>query len=363
MSVIVAPAGCVSVIATVPLLRYHRRLMELLSNHLGELASLGAAMCWVFTSMAFAAAGRRIGPTAVNLIRIFLAVLVLLCIHRALFAQWIPVVESRAIILLGVSGIIGLVIGDQCFLIALVDVGPRLTLLLATLAPPTTVILAWPMLDERLGWMQILGILVTLAGIAWVVLERPEQVADSPLRRRHRLRGIVCGGMGGICQAIGLVLSKLGMGHMPGEAAETTAMVDPWAATLVRMVFAAVGIAILASVLRVGRLASEPPGTPIGSPVAVPLSPRRHHRLGFALLMVCVGVVVGPVLGVWCSMVGVDQAKAGVAATLMAMSPVFILPFAIFLERERISPRAALGAMIAVAGVALLTAMNGANGS
>ncbi|UCD74575.1 MAG: DMT family transporter [Phycisphaerales bacterium] len=336
--------------------------MDWLANHLGELASLGAALCWVFTSMAFAAAGRRIGPTAVNLIRIFLAVLVLLCIHRAVFSDWMPQVEARGLILLGVSGLIGLVIGDQCFLIALVDVGPRLTLLLATLAPPMAAILAWPMLDERLGGVQIAGIMVTLAGIAWVVLERPDTSAGTPARRRHRLRGIICGGLGGVCQATGLVLSKLGMGHVPGEEMNATATVDPWSATLVRMVFAAGGIAILATSLRLGRRTMRASRNVAGNALAVGSGNRRAKPLGIAMLMVCVGVALGPVLGVWCSMVGVDRAEAGVAATLMAMSPVFILPLAVVFERERVSPRAALGAMIAVAGVALLTIMNGSNG-
>jgi drug/metabolite transporter (DMT)-like permease len=186
---------------------------------------------------------------------------------------------------------------------------------------------------------------------------------DAHLHRRHRLRGIVCGGVGGICQATGLVLSKLGMGHVPGAPANAADTVDPWAATLIRMIFAAVGIAIFALVIRMGRPAYAPSVTAVGSPVAVSSSPQRRRRLAFALLMICVGVAFGPVVGVWCSMVGVDRADAGVAATLMAMSPVFILPFALFIEQERVTVRAALGAMIAVAGVALLMAVNDGAGS
>ena len=108
--------------------------LSFIHAHLGELAALGAAMCWVFTSLAFAAAGRRIGPTAVNFIRIFLALAVLACVQRLLFGQWTPPISTRSLMLLGASGLIGLTIGDQFLFTALVYIGPRLTTLLMTLA-------------------------------------------------------------------------------------------------------------------------------------------------------------------------------------------------------------------------------------
>jgi len=50
---------------------------------------------------------------------------------------------------------------------------------------------------------------------------------------------------------------------------------------------------------------------------------------------------------------------AGVAATLTSLSPVFILPAVAWLERERITWRAVAGAVVAVTGVAVLTAFDG----
>lgn len=130
-------------------------------------------MCWVLTAIAFARAGRRIGATAVNLIRILLALAVLVCVHRLLLGQWVPPVDGRALVLLGASGVIGLVLGDQCIIVALIHLGPRVTLLIATLVPPITALMGWRILDERLGWMHLGGMALTLAGIAWVVMERP----------------------------------------------------------------------------------------------------------------------------------------------------------------------------------------------
>ena len=334
--------------------------MSFLLTHLGELAALGAALCWVITSLAFAAAGRRIGATAVNFIRIFLALGALLCINRALFGQWMPAADTRSVILLAVSGLVGLSIGDQFLFTALVDVGPRMATLMMTLAPPVAALLAWPLLAEPLGSLQILGISVTVAGIAWVVLERPQVAREKHRRYPHPVRGVVFGALAGVCQATGLVLSKLGMGHVPGVE---MAMVDPWTATLYRMIFAAAGITILVAAMRLVQRANQGNRMIEVSVEAEHLPARPGSRqVPFALLMVCIGVTFGPVLGVWNSMVAVDRAEAGVAATLMAMSPVFILPFAVWIEKERISWRAAIGAMIAVAGVSILTLANGTAG-
>jgi drug/metabolite transporter (DMT)-like permease len=337
--------------------------MEFLRSHVGELAALGAAMCWVFTSLAFAAAGRRIGPTAVNITRIFLALLVLLVINRVLFGHFVPTVSHTSLWLLAASGLIGLSLGDQMLFTAFVDVGPRISMLLMTFAPPVAALLAWPLLDEPLGWPEVLGIGVTIAGIAWVVLERPERRRPDRQRPRHHVRGVILGSLAGICQAVGLILSKMGMGHVPGWE---MARVDPWTATMYRMMFAAIGISIAVALMRwrAGKRSADEVIDVSSETEHLPRPVRGRHdrQLPFALLMVLVGVTFGPVLGVWNSMVAVDRAEAGIAATLMAMTPVFILPFAVWVERETISPRAIGGAIIAVGGVAILTLTNGQGG-
>ncbi|MDY7108254.1 MAG: DMT family transporter [Planctomycetota bacterium] len=334
--------------------------MAFLEDHLGELAALGAAMCWVFTSLSFAAAGRRIGSLAVNFIRIFLALGVLMCINRILFGHFLPPIGERSLVLLAASGFIGLAIGDQFLFTSFVDVGPRIAMLLMTAAPPVAALLAWPLLDEPLGWVPVLGIAVTLIGIAWVVLERPEPTRVRPDVQRHRVRGVIFGALGGVCQAVGLILSKLGMGHIPGADMER---IDPWTVTLYRMLFGAVGVSVLVAIARMTRGGKRVEASIEVSAEAPRLPDRGDRRsagtLAFAMLMVCVGVTFGPVVGVWNSMVAVDRAEAGIAATLMAMTPVFILPFAVWLEKERISWRAAIGALIAVAGVAILALANG----
>jgi len=337
--------------------------MEFLRQHVGEAAALGAATCWVFTSLAFSAASRRIGPTVVNVIRILLAWSILLVIHRLLVGRWLPQTDRSTVELLALSGLIGFAIGDQLLFSAFVDIGPRLTTLLMTLTPPVAAALAWPLLHEPLGGWAMLGIAITLVGIAWVAQERPDPAAFRRHDHRHRARGLWCGSIAAICQAAGLILSKLGIGHTRMPQAE---YLDPWSASLIRVSFGALAICALAIIRRAGRSASA-----VGA-VATTVTPAAANRAaeGFqadsakprsgsvvpmALLLLTIGAILGPVVGVWFSLVAIDRAQAGIAATLMAMTPVFILPFAVWIEKERLSWRAMAGAAVAVAGVAILT--------
>ncbi len=301
---------------------------------LGEAAGLATAACWVVTSLCFAAAGRRVGSGRVNLIRIFMAVVMLGGVHWIVFHTPLPQVDARALWFLIASGVIGLSIGDQLLFTALVDIGSRLSTLMMTLAPPIAAVLAWFTLGEHLSALKIIGIVVTVGGIAWVAAERP---LTPPVNPGHRTRGFIFGLLAAACQAIGFILAKFGMGFGRDEALA----VNPWSATLVRMVFAAMGVAVIVWATRAvqARRGGTHPGR---------MSPR-------AWTLISLGAVFGPVLGVWLSLVALDNTDAGVAATLMSMSPVFILPFAVIIEKERVTWRAILGAMIAIVGVALLT--------
>jgi len=337
---------------------------SLFFDNLGELAALGAVMCWVFTSLAFAAAGRRVGPTWVNLLRMLAALAVLLVVHRFVFQTWMPDVDRTIWFWLGVSGLVGLAIGDQLLFTALVDVGPRLSTLLMTLAPPATAIIAWPVLDEPLSWLAIAGVAITVAGVAWVALERPE-IPRARRTRHHRAprfgRGILFGALAGLGQAIGIILAKKAMLHADAVGMD----LDPWSVTMLRMIFGVIGIVafvVFASLTRLGRTPRRAEAVPEDSIAISPESERLPEPRTtfftsvwpFALAMIAVGVVFGPVGGVWLSMVAVARTEAGIAATLMAMTPVFILPFAAWFERERITWRALLGAVIALAGVGVL---------
>jgi drug/metabolite transporter (DMT)-like permease len=302
----------------------------------GELAALGTAACWTTSSLAFTAAGRRIGSLSLNLIRLVLGFFFLVAFCALTRGLPLPTDATReAWAWLSLSGAVGFVIGDLCLFRAFVVIGPRISTLIMSLVPPIAATLGWLWLGERLGPMDLAGMALTLAGIIWVVLERAPRVAALPgvaaaVQPGHtggmsHARGIALAVLGAVGQAVGLVLSKLGMGDY-----------DPFAATQIRIIAGIAGFSLVFFAVRWWGRVFE--------------SVRHKAGMGYAAL----GAFSGPFLGVSLSLVAVQRTQTGVATTLMATVPVMILPVLIVFRLERVSVRAAFGAALAVGGVALL---------
>ncbi len=293
---------------------------------LGQLAALGTAVCWSFSALAFSAAGRRMGVLPLNLIRLVMALGFLTLATWALRGLPLPVdATPRAWGWLAVSGLVGFVFGDLCLFQSYLLIGPRLASLMMALAPLLTALLGWLVLREVLTGRDAVGMALTVAGIAWAVLERKEPEEGVPHGPRPSAAGLALGFCGALGQAGGLVLSKLGMGGY-----------DPVAATEVRVIAAIGGYALLIAAVGVWPR------------VAAAMQDRRG--LGFA----AAGAFFGPFLGVSLSLFAVLHTVAGVAASIMALQPVLIIPLVVLLHRERVGLGGIAGALVAVAGVALL---------
>jgi len=311
-------------------------------NYIGPAAGVATSLLWTATSLLFTAAGRRLGPTVVNGTRIGLAIVLLGITHRLLAGSWIPDLVAGQVVFLALSGIVGLAIGDQALFTAFVDIGPRLSMLIMATSPIFAALFGWIALGEVLSGVACVGMAVTIGGVAWVVLEQPKS-SQEVFPAALRYRGIVLAFVGAACQAGGLLLSKQGIGHGWLPQSEH---IDPQAATYVRMVFA--GLGVLPILLWHGLRSSRRAGAaPSGA------SRRQGTRAG-GFAFAAAGATVGPFLGVWMSLVASDRAPLGIAQTLCSLPPVFILPCTFLFYRESVSPRAILGAFLAVGGGALL---------
>lgn len=315
-------------------------MLESLAIYSGSAAGVGTSVLWTATSLFFTAAGKRLGPTVVNIVRIWMAVLLLGTTHRLLTGHWMPEAVGEQVLLLALSGVVGLAIGDQALLTAFIDIGPRLTMLIMTLSPLFAAVFGWLALGETLGLTALAGMAMTIGGVGWVVSQR--QPAQSHLQPSRWTRGILLAIVGAICQAAGLLFSKQGMGH--GWLEESQRM-SPQAATLVRMMFA--GLATIPLAVFCFRRMRWPANTRIQSA-------DKRGLLRSGLLFTACGAVVGPFLGVWMSLVAADRAPLGIAQTLCSLGPIFIIPCVRIIHKEPITARAIGGAILAVAGAALL---------
>jgi len=295
---------------------------------LGELAAVGTACCWTVSSLAFSAAGRRMGSLSLNLVRLVIAFLLVTIYCGVRRGMLLPLdAPPRTWFWLLASGFIGYVLGDLCLFRAFVLIGARLSMLIMALAPPITAVLGFFLLNERISPLGIAGMVITIAGVTWVVRERPDPTASNstPLASRDLRQGILLGFGGAIGQALGMILSKIGMGNY-----------DPVASGQIRVIAGILGFSILFTA--VGWWGKTREGI------------RDKTAVGYASL----GALAGPVMGVSLSLVAVQLTETGVAATIMSTTPVLIIPVVILSGHERVSMRAGLGALLAVAGVALL---------
>jgi len=292
---------------------------------LGELAATGTAFCWAGGSILFSIAGRRIGSYNVNKLRIPIAAIFLSTALLLSYGSLFPTGgNTHALLFLGLSGIVGLSIGDTFYFRCLVILGPRRGSLMMTLSPVMTALIAFVVLGERLSLTAIAGMAVTLVGVGWVTTEKQDGGMD--YREGSKAFGVLMGVGGAFGQALGLVLAKHGMGET----------FNPLSATLIRMLFATAAIWVVAACRR--EIVSTLKGL-----------------TDIKCLMTLSGAAfLGPTVGVWLSLVSVKFTQAGIAATLMSIFPVVVIPLTMIIHKERPSYRSVLGAIIAVAGVALL---------
>jgi drug/metabolite transporter (DMT)-like permease len=301
------------------------------------------AVFWTITALAFEAASRKIGSMVVNLLRLIVGFLFLSIFAWIYRGYLLPVDASgRTWMILAVSGLIGFTFGDLCLFQSFVVIGARISMLLMALAPPMTALISWIILGEEMTGKSWIGMIVTITGIALVVLKREEFPKKPEGRRRFRFNypiwGILLGLGGALGQALGLVLSKFGMQDAVSVAAGRIHGIqsyDPFASAQIRVIAGITGFAILFTILGLWRSTYKA------------ISNRR------AVVQLSLGAFFGPFLGVSFSLLAVQLTNTGIAATIMAIVPVLIIPPSVILFKEKVTLKEVSGAILAVGGVAL----------
>jgi len=292
-------------------------------SFLGEISALVTAALWGGTSLAFTAAIRRVGSVQVNVTRMILASVYLAV---TVLVMRFPIdVTTEQFLFLALSGIAGLVIGDSFLFKAYQDVGARIAMLVMSMAPAMSAVLAYLFLGETLSLAGILGIGVTVGGIALVVFDRQR---SGELLRRGSAAGVLFAFAGAAGQAVGLILAK---------QAFLLGTLHPMVATLVRI---AVAVVVLGPAMIVAGMYKNPFRT----------FAKEKRAFGFTSL----GALLGPTLGITGSLIAVSLTKVGIAATLMATTPIVMLPMVRYITKEELTWKAIAGAVIAVVGVAIL---------
>ena len=289
----------------------------------GEIAALLAAFFWAGASHFFDRAGKRIGSVELNLFKGAVA-LVFLVATAVLTGVHFSNLDAQTLTLLVLSGIIGIGVGDTVFFKALESIGPRRALLVSSITPAMTALIAWGFLDEALAPRAWLGMTVTIAGIIWVVTERP---GAGKVNLNFPLKGLAYALLYALSQAVGAVLSR---------AALHETSVSSLQSALLRL---AAGMVVLMVWVWVRRI-----------PLGGWLKGADSRRIGIEAF---VATILGTYLGMWLQQTSFKLSPVAIAETLSSTSPIFILPIAA-LAHDRVSLRAIFGALLASLGVMML---------
>lgn len=284
---------------------------------LGGVAALGSAFLWALAAILFRRAGERVAALAMNFVKGTVAIACLLVIILPLGGFQ---ADSYSVALLSLSGLVGIALGDTLYFLALARLGARRILLLSTLIPVATALVAISMLGERLPPGAWLGILLVLAAVSFVLWERAPASAGTRTLRG----GIVLGIVFVSAETFGIIATKLGIEN-----------VSALEGTLIRHLAATFAMGLWLGLL---------------SQMREQLAPLRDPRL---LGLVAGAGLLGGFLGMWLAVTGLKYTHAAVAATLNATSPLFVLPLAAWLDKEAVTKGAVLAASIAVAGLGI----------
>lgn len=302
-----------------------------MTAYLGELISIGVAFSWTATALLSEFGSKRLGNLTLNVLRMALALLFSMVLFWAVIGSPLPAggtMEAYGWMLL--SGLVGYVIGDFCLFQCYIIIGSRYGQLFMTLAPLAAALMAWVTLGQEMSAMSIVAMLVTLAGISISVLGRGEHHKVS---LKLPLNGVLFAIGAALCQGIGLVLSKIGMDYYQPDAIPEWLV--PFSANFFRCIAGIVGFTLLLY-FREGF---------------APLREALHDRKGMTAATAT--TIFGPFVGVGFSLMAVQYTSAGIASTLMALTPIIIILPSYWLFGQKITWKAVTGAVISVIGVSL----------
>ncbi len=294
--------------------------------YIAECSALAAALCWSFGGLLSTTPTRAFGALRFNRLRLTIVAAILLVV-TLLSGGW-RTLELHSLLVLALSALVGIFIGDTLLYAALKRLGPRRSGILFTMNAPITVILGYFFFKETLPLNAGIGCLLIMVGVLLAVF------CGAGANQKHAFEkvqgslatGIILGFMSALCQAISILVARPIM----------VSGVD----------------AVAASALRVGTAA-------LLLNLVFLLRPTRSEHQSIPLTRKLLGLtamsgIVGMALGMTFVLFALAHGPAGLVSTLSATSPILILPVLWMATRERPAPGAWAGAFLAVLGVACI---------
>ena len=236
-----------------------------------------------------------------------------------------------------ISGIIGFGVGDYGLFRAYPILGSRLTMVMTQcLAAPFAASIEWLWMGETLSLGQVLAGMAILVGVALALA--PSETTD--VDRKHWKAGILWGLMSAFGQGFGAVLSRKAL-----SLVEAGVTVDGLSQAYQRVLG---GLTVMAVLLLFRKMRLRN-GATIRTEVA--LTPVTMKLL---VALIVANTLCGPTLGVGAYQWALSSLPSGIVLSVVALSPLVIIPLAMKFEGERPTLRSIIGSVVAVAGVVVM---------
>jgi drug/metabolite transporter (DMT)-like permease len=306
-----------------------------MSESFGLIAAVITLICWTVGTFAFTRASALYDPTSINRVRLLYATMcltVMVCFWRGfsiteLFTDPLP----EHWLWLGISGIVGLSIGDYFAFSAYKMMGSTRTSLFSTFAPGAALFGGILLLGEQMNIVGFIGMAVSIGGLIWFI-RSAESRKQSPEQKTNLTKGIVYAILGALCQGLGLVFAKKGL-ILEYESGR----IAPLHATWIRMFIGTAAMYLVG--LFSGKLKTEFKTISFTPSIIKP---------------VLLGTAFGPVMGVSMSLYAVSVIEVSIAQTIFSLLPISVLFAAVLLRKEKLDPYSLIAAVIGVAGVIIL---------
>lgn len=289
--------------------------------YLGEFFALITALGWALSSLFFEVASKKADSISVNVVRLFMGIMFLGLFtfgERGMFLPLDSTLHNWKF--LGISGVIGLFLGDFFLYESYVLIGARICMLFMTMTPLIVGLFGYLFLGETLTLVQIFAMVITCSGVLLVVL-KPKDDGESGKKLSPKGIAFIC--IATIFEAIGIVFTKIGSSGY-----------NPSSSTQIRMI-CALGVFIV--FLTVKRYWGK---------IFHTVKDRKN-------LLLITGGTITATAGITFLVAALNLGNAGVISTISSTSPIIIIPISYLVFKEKIKIKEILGACISVLGIAL----------
>ena len=296
--------------------------------YMGEICSLLSAIFWALAIIIFKKIGDRVSPMVINPIKSIIGLLlfVLTCLIMGIPLSPNVQFSNTDLLILSISGIIGIGIADIIFLHSLNILGAGISAIVDTVYSPFVILFAFILLGESLTSIQLIGGALIIGS----VLYASTKIQNIPVDRKRFKQGILYG-IGSIAMmAFGIVMIKPILNTVSDNVG-----LQLWIAGY-RLVS---GVLVSGSIMLIANRKQNILGA------------LRDRTLWLPLI---VSSVLAAYLGIAMWVMGMSMTTASISSILNQTATIFILIFAWIFLGEPLTKRRILSIVVAMCGAYLV---------